>query len=319
MCVGVASPVCGQAQSGINRFLTPSDTLHKGRLLGEGIATTAGFSGMMIVLNEAWYNQFDRGKFHFYDDNDEWLQLDKIGHVWTCYQAGRLGQGMLNWAGVEDQKAVLYGSTLGLAFMTGVEVLDGFSEKWGFSWGDMASNVTGSALFAGQELLWDEQRIALKFSIENVNYPDNPEIQDRITGLYGEGFEKLLKDYNAQTYWLSVNPAAFMHDTGTFPKWLNIAVGYSGENMFGGRVNFWCPAGYDDNIRPEDCPPAMRIDYSHINRYRQYYLSFDVDVSKIQSRSPLLRTLLGAANMIKIPAPAIELNSKSDMHFRALR
>ncbi|OJU23360.1 MAG: hypothetical protein BGN92_03335 [Sphingobacteriales bacterium 41-5] len=49
-------------------------------------------------------------------------------------------------------------------FLTVIEILDGFSNKWGFSWGDMAANVFGAGMFQGQQLLWNEQRIKFKFS-----------------------------------------------------------------------------------------------------------------------------------------------------------
>jgi hypothetical protein len=35
------------------------------------------------------------------------------------------------------------------------------------------------------------------------------------------------KDYNGQTYWLSVN----LHSFIKAPKWLNLAIGYGGRNV----------------------------------------------------------------------------------------
>ena len=45
-----------------------------------------------------------------------------------------------------------------------VEVMDGFSAEWGFSWSDMAANAIGMGTFVAQEAIWDEQRIILKIS-----------------------------------------------------------------------------------------------------------------------------------------------------------
>lgn len=88
-----------------------------------------------------------------------------------------------------------------------------------FSWGDMAANPFGSALFLGQELLWQEQRIALKFSLHQTRFaPLRPEI-------LGNGLsQEILKDYNGQTYWLSFNLHSFFKESN-LPKWLNIAMG----------------------------------------------------------------------------------------------
>ena len=36
-------------------------------------------------------------------------------------------------------------------FLTTVETLDGFSEEWGASWGDLIANTSGTFVFIGQE------------------------------------------------------------------------------------------------------------------------------------------------------------------------
>jgi len=181
----------------------------------------------------------------------------------------------------------------------------------------MAANAAGTSLFMGQEFLWDEQRISLKYSFEPVDYLNDPFVQERVDELYGSGIGRLLEDYNAQTYWLSVNPSSFMDDSSTFPKWLNFAAGSSGADMLGGRFNYWCD---DMDISPEDCPLNRRIDFSNdVQRYRQYYLSVDLDLSQIETRSKLLKTLLGAMNAIKVPAPTLEFDSRGDVYFRPLR
>ena len=43
----------------------------------------------------------------------------------------------------------------------------------------------------------------------------------------------MLKDYNAQTYWFSANLKSFFPEI-KFTAWLNVAVGYGAEGMFGG-------------------------------------------------------------------------------------
>ena len=50
--------------------------------------------------------------------------------------------------------------------------MDGFSDHWGFSWGDYAANVLGTSLLIGQELAWNEQRIQLKYSTHYETYAD---------------------------------------------------------------------------------------------------------------------------------------------------
>jgi hypothetical protein len=40
-------------------------------------------------------------------------------------------------------------------------------------------------------------------------------------------WQRWLKDYNGQTYWLSINPSSFIKDNSGFPKWLNTAFDYA--------------------------------------------------------------------------------------------
>jgi hypothetical protein len=87
--------------------------------------------------------------------------------------------------------------------LTAVEVLDGFSSEWGASSGDIIANASGTA-FVSQELLWKEQRITPKFSFHTTQYA-----QYRPNVLGSSLAEQMLKDYNGQTYWLSVNLHSF--------------------------------------------------------------------------------------------------------------
>src|ERR1043166_9398894 len=38
------------------------------------------YSGSLLALNQLWYKDYPRRSFHFFDDNNEWLQMDKCGH-----------------------------------------------------------------------------------------------------------------------------------------------------------------------------------------------------------------------------------------------
>ena len=48
----------------------------------------------------------------------------------------------------------------------------------------------------------------------------------------------MLKDYNGQTYWLSANLKSFFPGSN-IPPWLNVAIGYGADGMFGGFENKW--------------------------------------------------------------------------------
>ncbi|HEX2628049.1 MAG TPA: hypothetical protein VHM26_03530, partial [Chitinophagaceae bacterium] len=127
--------------------------------------------------------------------------------------------------------------------------------------------------------------------------------RERSNDLFGQSWaERMLKDYNAQTYWLSVNPWSF-NKNGRFPKWLNIAVGYGATGMYGGFENTWVDDGGNT---------ITRFDQT---RKRQFYLSPDIDLTKFPVKKKFWRTVLSVANAFKFPAPALMLDSKGK--FRA--
>ena len=163
----------------------------------------AAYGGSLFVLHRAWYEDDAKTSFHTFNDSKEWLQVDKVGHAWTAYTTGRISTRLWEWAGLPHKKAVWIGGLSGFVYLTGIEFFDAHSDKWGWSWGDIVANITGSGLFMGQEFLWKEQRIQFKFSFHKNKYSD-PMLEERADSLYGNSFyERMLKDYNAQTYWLS--------------------------------------------------------------------------------------------------------------------
>lgn len=271
------------------QFFVPSDTLNKKRLAFATTTTAVGYGATMIGLNEYWYKEYPQSRFHFFNDNAAWMQMDKAGHALTSYQVGRYGYEIMKWTGTTEKSAIWIGGNLGLFFLTSVEVLDGFSDEWGFSTGDAVANLSGTALFLGQQLAWGEQRIALKFSYSPSEYA-----QLRPETLGNGGLESVLKDYNGQTIWLSVNPSSFSHTKKPFLPWLNFALGYGANGMLGGDSN---PAF---NQAGEALP--------EIDRYRQYYLSLDINLSRIKTENDFLKTVFRVVGFIKIPAPAIEFS-----------
>ena len=282
----VLLPLTAFSQSKLDAFLTPSDSLNRPRLNTIVLSEASIGAITLLGLNQLWYADFERSKFHTINDNSAWLQMDKLGHVFTSYQLGKYGSHLLNWSGVSERDQLFYGATLGFSFLTAVEVLDGYSKEWGFSWGDILANGSGTGLYVGQELLWREQRIALKYSFHQTKYAKQR--PDKLGETY---LEQTLKDYNGQTYWLSANLHSFFKES-KIPKWLNVAVGYGAEGMLTGTKDV------DNQVLTSN------------ERYRQYYLSFDLNLSKISTNSKLLRSILDVFNVIKIPFPTLEFNKK---------
>ncbi|MGD0712173.1 MAG: DUF2279 domain-containing protein, partial [Bacteroidales bacterium] len=245
----------------------------------------------IFLLNNLWYKHYPRSAFHFFNDNNEWLQMDKCGHATTSYTLGSFGYSALRWCGVDKTKAIWYGGSLGAFFLLTIEVLDGFSSEWGFSPGDFTANTLGAALFIGQQSAWNEQRFNLKWSYHTTIFPSYrpDELGNGITQTW-------LKDYNGQTYWLSGNISSFLKSDSRFPKWLNLAFGYGAEGMIGGMQN----------------PTVVNgVEKPHFERYRKFFLSPDVDLTRINTNSDFCKAGLGALNFLKFPAPALKFSKDS--------
>jgi hypothetical protein len=262
-----------------------------------------GYGGAMFALNAAWYAHYPKSNFHFFNDDKEWLQVDKVGHMYSAYEEGIGSMALWKWTGMERKKYIWLGGLCGFAYQSVIEVLDGFSAEWGFSPGDFTANVLGSAILISQQLAWDEQRIKIKFSFHRNNY-NSADLEQRANTIFGKSTaERYLKDYNAQTYWASANINDFFPKS-KFPVWLSIAVGYGADGMFGAFSN-----------TATDSSGTIIFNRTDIKRYRQWYLSPDIDFSKIKTRRKGLKFLFTVLDAIKFPAPAIEFsNGKFKFH-----
>lgn len=278
LCVVVG--LCGYRAEAQDARAQPVDSLRPGRAWFVAGGTAAFATGSLIALDKAWYSGHDRGKLHFFNDGDEWLQMDKAGHAYGAYQLGRGGHAAFQWAGFRPELSAWLGGSVGLIYLTGVELLDGRSSAYGFSWWDMAANTAGTALFIGQQRGWGEQRFLLKWSAHPTDFaPQRPEVLGSTLP------ERLLKDYNGTTVWLSANPNAF--GWKNLPPWLNIAAGMGAEGMLNARGN--------------------------LGEYRQYYLAPDIAFSRIPTESKFLRTAFFLLDALKMPAPTLEFRSKGQV------
>ena len=269
-------------------FFKASTQYNPSRVNGVVITESAIGTAVTVGLQYLWYKKFPHSKFHFFNDNAEWLNVDKVGHATTAYNIAAFQNNLMRWGGIRSGTAALIGTLTGLAFMTMIEVMDGHSAKWGFSKGDMLANIAGCVLFEGQQLLWHEQRISLKYSYHGTLFP-----QYYPAELGSNLPQRMLKDYNGQSYWLSFNIASFLPASDHFPRWLNASVGYGAEGMIGAMKN-------PDEIDGRPIPSFQR--------YRQFYFSFDTDLYRIDGLSPHASSQLEVNRLIKTPAPALEWN-----------
>lgn len=317
----------------------PVDTLtrkqkliRKTILLGSMGTYTAGSFAFLDLI---WYRPYQTTAFHFYNDNAQWCQMDKWGHCFSTYSSarlvmeamdwagfetspfnaslGHLSTGGLRWAGFSERESIIIGQSFGLLYLSSVEILDGFSKEWGFSWGDEVANFVGGFTFSLQQYYWREQKIQLKFSYHPTSFAHY-----RPNTLGGNWAEQIIKDYNGQTYWVDINIASLLKKETKFPNWINLAFGYGATNMVSGKNG---QIVYPDGTVATN-PIANQTELItksgqvlDFYRYRKYYFSLDVDFTKIKTKSRVLKGIFSVVNGLKMPFPTLEFD-KHGTHFK---
>lgn len=297
-------------------FFRPSEKLNIPRVAFVSGMIGGLYAGANAWWSSAWYSKTEKDKFHMFNDWGEWNQMDKIAHSFNCYFESKWHYDLYRWAGVKEKNAIWIGMLMGNAWQLSIEVNDGFQKKWGFSWGDMVMNVSGSLLFGVQQYLWHDQRIQMKISAFPVNYSkyNDPQIKERAEKLYGTSFtEILLKDYNSMTFWFSVSPGSFIRNPKSkFPKCLQVSFGYGASGMLGGYKNRWNKNDLSGDVSLDNVDPADIVDRSDIQRLQRFYFSFDIDWTKLPVKKHWAKGLMKVLNIIKLPAPALEINNNKN-------
>jgi len=186
--------------------------------VGAITAVTAGaFVWLHNYQSNAWWKD-QRGNFHFAEDWDYALSADKLGHFFDGAFVQTLYQGAFEWAGFKKTTAMWIGAGFSIAYMTDIEIEDGFATTWGFSPGDQIFNVAG-ALYPVAQHYWDPLK---NFNVKWSYYPSEDLIIGNKTGVF-------LDDYNGQTFWITSDIHNMLPKNAKkyWPEIIDIIFGYS--------------------------------------------------------------------------------------------
>ena len=269
-----------------------TETINKKRLRTLIIAESTVYSTSMTGLYFLWYKDQFGGGFHSFNDWNEWQQMDKFGHFTTAFILSELSLKAYRWTEMEWAKANKIAFLQSMLFMTSLEVLDGFSHGWGFSWADMGFNLLGASLNYYRNARLLSLQIVPKFSF------GKSEMAHWRPDLLGSNFpSRLLKDYNGQTYWLSFN---YLPKTKLREHWTNgicFSLGYGAHGMTGGENNVLI------NEQGRTVP--------EFQRFRQFYISMDYDWTKLpafERGNKFVKIALRGLNIFKFPFPGVEFS-----------
>lgn len=262
-------------------------------------------TGLPVVvftgLYKAWYSGYGMEQFHWQNDNDNWLQMDKAGHAFSACFLAVNSASSFRYAGYSKRKSALIGTAISLGFQTTIEYFDGRSKGWGASSGDLIANTIGGVFGGSQAFIWGKVKIPMRVTFRTTALASiRPE-------LLGSNLpERLLKDYNGQTYWLDLNLKRMGIPLSFWPKWLGFSVGYGAEGMVGGADNVWLDA------------KGQVQDFSSLIRYRQYFISPSISLGHLKSRYKLLNLFFKFTDYWRVPMPTMEFNSLHQPRFHWL-
>ena len=228
-----------------------------------------------LVFEKGWWDENGGRGFHFENDFEYALNLDKFGHFAAGVVLGEFFYEGYHWAGASEFQSYLFAGLSALATHIAIDVKDGFAPSWGFSIFDVLSGGLGGFLPMAERYVPVFKYVDLKWSywINSNAYYDHEHAASG--GVFTD-------DYVNQTFWASFKPYRLLPESVRkyYPSWLAIAVGLSiDEKVFTGA-------------------PHPR---------REVYVALDYDLEAFRPQSRFARFAIKMLNYFKLPAPTIQV------------
>lgn len=257
---------------------------------------TAGVAAHTLFATYLEYKWWWEGNYHpFRFANDGFwhnysLGVDKIGHFYTSYCYATTLREILLWGGYSETTALWWSSGISFFYALSIEIGDGYS-TYAFSLNDLMANTLG----IGYALLQNEVPFFQKFKFKWSYYPSG--------NIPFDGYFRITDDYDGHVYWLSIDVYGLLPQKAKkyWLPYLNLAIGYGGENIFG-RPS-WVKGV---PILPTE--PARR----------KWLLSLDYNLSAIPTANDVWTLAKRLADLFHFPAPAVRFVEGKPAKFKPL-
>ncbi len=248
---------------------TTKDSVNTNKLLLVSGISAGTFVYAYGVQNNMWWKG-EPAKFHTNWQKD-WtyaLGSDKLGHFFFGSLVSTIYKNAFRWIGFTPQHSYLYAGLFTLSYQTFLEIRDGFSKQYGFSWGDFAANSFG----AMYPYLQNNYPALENFNLKISYFPSNRFKND--SNAY------IMDDYESTYHWLSIDIDKLLPPEWRkyFPSFINIAIGHSVNGL--------------DNL-----PQANH----------EFYIGLDWDLTSIQTKSDFLNSLFEILGKYHLPAPTVKI------------
>ncbi|MEY3386477.1 MAG: hypothetical protein RIR53_1288 [Bacteroidota bacterium] len=258
--------------------------------LAIGAAYTGLFIALQAQMSNSWWQR--TGSFKIQEDGDYAKYADKAGHFFTGFTMSTIMGDALMECGFSYEASTWLGSFMGLAYMSVIEIQDGYAATWGFSPSDQIANTTGAAFYAARNLVPALQNVTPRWSYMPAHLTGERSTTERPLTIFD--------DYNSTVFWLNFNVENMLPVNWAeyWPDWMTISVGYGCRDY---EVRSSLP---DGPMLPVRSRAMIGIDY---------------DWLKIipESRIGVLNYMRQALNYIRLPGPTLEF-SDSGVRFAVL-
>ncbi len=260
--------------------------VHLGKTIGLGVLAASSYAAAYYaVFYNAWWDK-NGGDFNFADDGVYAVNVDKMAHFYGGYYIAQGFYDGLRWAGLRRGPAYFWGGVLSSATQVAIDVKDGYSPEWGFSWQDVTAGTLGAFLpwLQSEVDLLRPMRLRFSYWVRDEAYWESY----RAGGADGYWID----DYRNHDYWLTylVEDALPPKAQKWWPNPLALSLG----------------VGMARNQNPFD---------TLITPKRRYTFGLDWDwENTVQSDSWAMRRSLFYLGFLKLPAPSIVLWPKLEYH-----
>lgn len=213
---------------------------------GLGAVYASAVAGVHIYQANAWWKN-KRTKFHFQNDWEYSLWIDKVGHTYGTMLIAHAFAAGLEASNLDSERSIIFGSVGALLYQLYVEVEDGFGPEWGFSPGDATFDLLGALYPISQYYFPYLSNYKLKFGY----YPR----QLNEKGLIAGQKHIIIDDYEGQKFWLSVRMEEVLPKSLSkyWPDFLMLAFGMGVtrlDGIGGGQRDYYIALDFDTEWIP---------------------------------------------------------------------
>jgi len=265
-----------------------------------GLGVSALFVGQHIAQSQTIWK--DKVEFRVIEDGSYGLYVDKAGHFVSSYlSCYMLGEAMLA-ADMNEKTAKTVGGLLGLAYISYIEVMDGYGANFGFSPSDWYFNAAGVGFYILQNYVPELENVTPKFAYINAElHGDNKRVPHSF----------FVDDYASQTFWLSFNVYNMLPENlqKYWLPWLELSVGYTARNLR--TVDYRDPNAYNSKV-----PDWGNRELGYYGEPR-FIIALDYNLVKLipESDYNFVNWMVQSLNYFKFPSPAVEFDINGKARF----